>query len=114
MAKTLLVLLVIAAAAYFIYQEIGRPPTEEDQLVADIKGRYAVVVNKFTSAVGRSGMIGVDTTFDLDSVVAQIQKIRTELTDLRGRLTESRAIRKAEAFSVKVEHFCKTNNILRP
>lgn len=114
MAKTLLILIVIAAAAYFIYQEVGGAPTEEDRLVEDIKDRYAVVVNKFTSAVGRSGMLGVDTTFDLDSVVEQIKKIRTELEGLRDRLTESRAIRKADALSVKVEHFCKTNSILRP
>ncbi len=114
MAKALLVLLIIAAAGYFIYQQTGRAPTDEDLLVTDIKDRYAVVVNRFTSAVGRSGMIGIDTTFDLDSVVAQAQKIRSELADLRGRLTEDRAIRKAEALSVKVEHFCKTNNILRP
>lgn len=114
MAKALLILLIIAAAGYFIYQQTGRAPTDEDLLVTDIKDRYAVVVNRFTSAVGRSGMIGIDTTFDLDSVVAQAQKIRSELADLRGRLTEDRAIRKAEALSVKVEHFCKTNNILRP
>jgi len=114
MARVLLVLLIIAAAGYFIYQQTGRAPTDEDLLVEGLKERYAVVVNKFTSAVGRSGLLGVDTTFDLDSVVAQIQKIRSELADLRGRLTEARAIRKADAFSVKVEYFCKTNNILRP
>jgi hypothetical protein len=114
MARVLLVLLIIAAAGYFIYQQTGRAPTDEDLLVDGLKERYAVVVNKFTSAVGRSGMLGVDTTFDLDSVVEQIKKIRTELADLRGRLTEARAIRKADALIVKVEHFCKTNNILRP
>lgn len=114
MAKALLVLIVIAAAAYFVYQEVGLAPTEEDLLVEGIKDRYAVVVNKFTSAVGRSGMLGVDTTFDLDTVVEQVKKIRTELTDLRNSLSEARAIRKADALIVKVEHFCKTNNILGP
>ena len=114
MARVLLVLLIIAAAGYFIYQQTGRAPTDEDLLVDGLKERYAVAVNKFTSAVGRSGMLGVDTTFDLDDVVEQIKKVRTELADLRGRLTEARAIRKADALSVKVEYFCKTNNILRP
>ncbi len=114
MAKALLVLILVAAAAYFIYQQTGQAPTEEDLLVDGLKDRYAVVVNKFTSAVGRSGMLGVDTTFDLDTVVAQVLKIRSELTDLRERLTEARAIRKADALIVKVEHFCKTNNIIRP
>jgi hypothetical protein len=114
MARVLLVLLIIAAAGYFIYQQTGRAPTDEDLLVDGLKERYAVAVNKFTSAVGRSGMLGVDTTFDLDYVVEQIKKVRTELADLRGRLTEARAIRKADALSVKVEYFCKTNNILRP
>jgi hypothetical protein len=114
MAKTLLVLLLIAGAAFLIYRKVNITPSEDDQLVTDLKERYAVVVNKFTSAVGRSGMIGVDTSFDTETAVTQIQKIRRELADLRKRLTEAKAIRKADELSEKIEYFCKKNDILRP
>ena len=47
MGKTIVVLLLIAGAAYFVYQQVGRTPSEEEQLVRHLGDRYAVVVNKF-------------------------------------------------------------------
>jgi len=114
MAKTLIVLLLIAGAAYFIYHQVGRTPSEEEQLVTHLQERYAVVVNKFLSAAGRSGAIGMDTTFDSETAVVQIQKIRSELAQLRMRLTEETAIRKADGLAEKIEYFCKKNDITRP
>ena len=114
MGKRLVVLLLIAGAAYFVYQQIGRTRSEEEQLVTSLRERYAVVVNKFTSAVGRSGLIGMDTTFDTETAVTQIQKIRAELAELRRKLTEPKAIRSADALAEKIEAFCKKNEITRP
>jgi hypothetical protein len=114
MGKTLVVLLLIAGAGYFVYQQIGRTPSEEDMLVTHLSERYAVLVNKFTSAVGRSGMTSVDSTFDTDAVVTEIQKLRADLAGLSGKLTEARAIRKADELSERIEAFCKKNDITRP
>ena len=114
MGKTIVVLILIAAAGYFVYQQVGRTPSEEEQLVTHLRDRYTVVINKFTSAAGRSGLIGIDTTFDTEQAVNQMQKIRAELAELRRKLTEGKAIRKAEELSGKIETFCKKNEILRP
>ena len=114
MGKTLIVLLLIAGAGYFVYQQIGRTPSEEEMLVEHLNDRYAVLVNKFTGAAGRSGLINMDTSFDTESVVTQIQKVRTELAELQRKLTEERAIRKADKLSEKIEAFCKKNEIIRP
>ncbi len=112
MAKTLVILLLIAGAAYLIYQQVGRTPSEEEMLVKHLGERYAVVVNKFTSAAGRSGLIGMDTTGDTEAAVNELQKIRTELAGLRKKLTEEKAINKAAELSDKIEYFCKKNDIL--
>ncbi len=114
MAKALLVLLLIAGAAFFIYQQTNRTPSEEEEMVASIRDRYAVVVNKFLSAAGRSGAIGMDTTYDAETAVAQVLKLRAELDRLRKTLTEERAIGKADALAEKIEYFCKKNDIIRP
>jgi|GEM_PF-658891 len=114
MVRKLLAFVLIAGAAYFVYQRMNRPTTEEDQLVAHLGDRYAVLVNKFMSTEGRAGAIGMDTTFDLESVVIQVQKLRGELAELRRKLTEDRAIAKAGELSDKIEQFCKKNEILGP
>jgi hypothetical protein len=114
MAKRFLVLLLIAGAAYFIYQRTRHPPSEEEAKVASIKDRYAVVVNKFLSAAGRSGAIGMDTTLDSETAVTQILKVRANLAQLRKTLTEERAIQKADKLAEKIEYFCKKNDIIGP
>jgi predicted Zn-dependent peptidase len=114
MAKTLVVLLLIAGAGYFVYQRMNPATSEEDQLVSNLRDRYAVIVSKFASAAGRSGSLGMDTTYDSETVVVQIQKLRAELAELQRKLTEERATRKAAELSEKIEYFCKKNDIIRP
>ena len=114
MLKTLVVLLLIAGAAYFVYQQVGRTPSEEEMLVTHLRERYAVVLNKFLSAAGRAGMSSMDTTFDSETAVTQIQKIQSELAELQQKLTDARAIREAEKLSEKIKTFCKKNEIIRP
>ena len=114
MAKALLVLLLIVGAAFFIYKRTNQTPSEEEEMVVSIRDRYAVVVNKFLSAAGRAGAIGMDTTYDSETAVTQVLKLRAELAKLRETLTEERAIGKADALAEKIEYFCKKNDIIRP
>jgi hypothetical protein len=114
MAKTLLILILIAAAAFFIYRQSTVASSEEVQQVKDLQARFSTALNKFTSAVGRSGAIGIASTFDTESAVTQIQKIRTELADLRARLTEEAAISRADKLSEKIDNFCRKNDIISP
>jgi len=114
MAKTLVILLLIAGAGYFIYQRMNVTPSEEEQLVTHLRERFVIDLNKFTSAAGRAGMVGLDSTFDIETVITEIKKIRAELGQLRPRLTESKAIRQADELSEKIESFFKKNEILGP
>jgi len=114
MGKVIIVLILIAAAGYFIYQQVGRTPSEEEMLVSHLRERFGALVNKFTSVAGRSGLIGIDTTGDMEGVVNQILALRNELTELRAKLTEERAIQKANALAEKIDYFVKKNEIKRP
>lgn len=114
MLRALLVIILIAGVAYVVYQNLGRTPSDEELLVTSLRDRYAVVVNKFLSAAGRSGAIGMDTTFDSDTAVVQLQKLRADLAELRGTLTDARAIKRAGELAEKIENFCKKNDITRP
>jgi hypothetical protein len=114
MAKALLVLLLIAGAAFFIYKQTNRTDSEEMASIDSIQDRYVVVVGKFTSASGRAGLIGMDTTSDSDSAAVQVLKLRDELAQLRKTLTEEKAIGKAAALAEKIDNFCRKNDIILP
>lgn len=114
MRKVLIVLVLIAGAGYYLYHRTTVVSSEEVQLVQDLQARFSESLNRFTSAVGRSGAIGIATTFDTEETVVEIDKIRKELAELRGRLTEAEAIARADKLTEKIEYFCKQNNIRRP
>ena len=113
MARTLIVLLLIAGAGYFVYQRFNQPVSEEEQLVTHLRDRFVASLNKFTGAAGRAGMVGLDSS-DIETVITDIKKIRAELGELRPRLTDAKAIRKADALSEKIEYFFKKNEIIAP
>jgi hypothetical protein len=88
MAKALLVLLLIAGAAFFIYRQTNRTDSAEIATVDSFRDRFAVVVNRFMSATGRAGALGLETLADSESAVTQVLKLRDELAQLRKTLTE--------------------------
>ena len=114
MIRKLIVLALVAGAVYFVYQRINRPMTEEDRMVANLRDRYSSLVTKFTSAMGRAGNIGMDTTFDVESAVTRIKELRNDVNELRGSLTEERAIGKADELANKIDEFFKRNEIKGP
>lgn len=114
MRKALIVLVLIAGAAYFIHRQSQVASSEEVQLVRDLQARFSVALNQFTSAVGRSGTIGIDASYDTEASVTKIEKIRKELAELRERLTEPAAVKRADTLAEKIDFFCQKNNILLP
>ena len=114
MRKVLIVLVLIAGAGYYIYNRSQVAQSDEVFKVKNIQERFSLALNKFTSAAGRSGVIGIDTTFDTEATVKQIEDIRRDLAELRKRLTEPAAITRANKLAEKIEYFCKQNNIIRP
>jgi hypothetical protein len=112
MAKALLVLILIAGAAFFIYKQTNLTDSKEMAKVDSVRDRFVVAVGKFTSAAGRAGAIGMDTTFDTESAAVQVLKLRDDLAKLRTTLTEERAIGKAAALAEKIDNFCRKNDII--
>ncbi len=113
MGKAIVVLLLIAAAGYFIYDRLGQSPSPEMQQVKNLTKQYEGIVSAFSSAQSRAGLVG-DSIFDAGSAAARMVQVRNDLADLRRKLTEDKAIEKANALAEKVEAFCQKNGIQRP
>lgn len=112
MAKALIILLVAVAAGYFLYNYMNETHSEEEDLVAGVRARYVEAVNKFLKAARLGAGLGLDSSMDVEAASNEVLKARAELAALRKELTEEKAIRNAEELADKIEHFCRTNDII--
>ena len=108
MGKAVLIILLIAIAAFFIYKQTRQPLSDEELAVKAVEERFITASGKFmgTAAGGLAG--GLDAA---EAAVVEVQKVRNELTQLRKTLTEDKAIAKADALVAKVNEFCRKNDI---
>jgi len=108
MGKKLLVIILMAGAAYLIYRQTHRPATEQELAVKAVEERFLSASNKYIGAAAGGMAGGLD---EAESAVVQVQKVRLELARLRKTLTEERAIAKADQLQAKVDEFCRKNEI---
>jgi len=108
MGKAFLVILLIAIAAFFIYKQTRTPATGEELAVKAVEERFTAASNKFISAAGGGLAIGLE---EAESAMVQVQRARNELARLRKTLTEDKAIALADGLKIKVDEFCRKNDI---
>jgi len=107
MGKTVLVIIIIAAAGLVFYLQTRTPVSAEVLKVKAIEDAYTATVSRITGA-GGSGVQGLDVT---DAAVSQIQKLRADIKQLRAALTEEKALRRADELQAKIAEFCRKNDI---
>jgi hypothetical protein len=109
MGKAFLIILLIGVAAFFIYRQVKPPLSGEELKVKALEDLFISASGKLMGAGGGPGVEGLDTA---EAAAFQIQKVRANLADLRRLLTEDKAIRRAEDLKLKIDEFCRKNDIL--
>ncbi len=108
MGKAVLIILLIAVAAFVVYKQTHHPASDQELAVQAIEERFHTAQAKFMGSAGGGLAVGLDSA---EQAVVDVQKVRRELGKLRQTLTEEKAIARAEELSVKVEEFCRKNDI---
>ena len=108
MGKVILVILLIAIAAFFIYKQTHHPASDEELAVQAVDERFRAAQAKFMSAAGGGLTAGLDTA---EQAVIDVQKVRSELARLQKTLTEEKAVARAEELAAKIDEFCRKNDI---
>jgi len=109
MGKAILIIVLIVAA-FFIYRHYNTPPSPEEQKVIALDKVYSAAVAKFAGSTNSTG-IAMDLSTPAEGALAQIQKLRRDLADLKGTLAEPKALRRAEELQARIEEFCRKNDI---
>jgi hypothetical protein len=108
MGKAILIILLIAAAAFLIYRQTHPPLSAEEMLVRAVEDRFTAASSRFMGNAAGGLAVGLDSA---EAAVVEVQKTRSELARLRRTLTENKAIIRAEALKAKIDEFCRKNDI---
>jgi hypothetical protein len=108
MGKALLVILLIAIVAFFVYKQTHRPLSDEELAVKAVEERFAMAEAKFMGNAAGGLAAGLDSA---EQAVVDVQKVRRELDRLRETLTEAKAVARADELAAKVDTFCRNNDI---
>ena len=108
MGKAFLVILLIGAAAFFIYREVHHPASAEELKVKAIEEQFLTASSKLIGAGGGPTVVGLDV---VESAAAQVRRLRGDLAFLSRTLSEEKAIARAESLRLKIDEFCRKNDI---
>jgi AmiR/NasT family two-component response regulator len=108
MGKAVLIILLIAIAAFFIYKQTRPPVSDEELAVKAVEERFIAASSKFMGAASGGLAVGLDAA---EAAVVEVREVRNELARLRKTLTEDKAIARADALVAKVDEFCRKNDI---
>jgi len=104
--KKIIVLILIAVAAYFAYQEfIVKGQSDEVQQVQAIADDFRVARQKMGQAERAASVGGVDTTSDADDAMQAAGKLLEKLKALQEDLTEDKAIEMADNLAADLNAF---------
>lgn len=110
MMRVILVVVLIIAAAVLIYRHFQEPPSDEMGMVKALEARFDAAVARFAGN-GQAGILPEMSVEDSEEVAATVKKIRDEFRELKPTLTEAKVIARAEQLRVRIDEFCKTNDI---
>jgi hypothetical protein len=108
MGKAILVIILIAAAAFLIYRQTHPPASAEEMQIRAVQDRFTAASSRFMGNAAGGLAVGLDSA---EAAVVDVQKARGELDRLMKTLTEDKAIARAEALKAKIDEFCQKNDI---
>ncbi|MCU0237348.1 MAG: hypothetical protein MUC72_09730 [Acidobacteria bacterium] len=104
--KKILVLIIIAAAGYFAYQNfiVGKQSEETGQVRA-LAGDFAAIKQQLAQAERSAGATGMDTTSEANSAMGAAEALLKTLQELQGGLGEEEALQEAEELEAEIRAF---------
>ncbi len=104
--KKLLLLILVAAVGYFAYQKfvVGEGSQEQKQVQA-LTDEFAAIKQQMTQAERSAGATGMDMTSDVGSSLAAAEAVLKRLLELKGSLTEEKALTKTAELEREIRAF---------
>lgn len=110
--RAVVVIVLLALAAYFAYNQFVKPLSEEEQMIKDMDKQFNLATRQFIGGARMSGTISMDPGSSIEEAVAKIKEIRDLLRRKQGGLKEEKAVRRAADLEMRIAEFCRKNDIM--
>jgi len=109
--KKLLWIAAVAIIGYLIYTQFVTPLSDQAKEVKQLEKRFNEATGDYIRAVRTAGEIGLATVSDAEDAIKTIRKVKTELEDMKKRLEEDDAIKRADKLEAKIKEFYQKNDL---
>lgn len=110
--RILIWILVLAVIGFLAYNLFFKSLTDEEKQVKELETKFNTALSQFVRAVRTTAEIAMATTSDAEDAVRRVKQVKTDLEQLRKRLNEEAAIKRAQKLEEKIKEFYKKNELL--
>ena len=110
--RVLIWILVIAVIGFLAYNYFHSALSEEGKQVKEVEKKFNAAVEQYVRAVRTTAEIAMATLPDSDEAVRKVKNVKKELEELKKRLKEEDALKKAEKLEEKIREFYRKNELL--
>jgi hypothetical protein len=108
--KKLLILVLVVAAGYLAYQKFVKgEQSEETGMVQALADEFSDVKKQAGQAAQGAGLTAMDMTSSTDAANRMAEVLLDRLQELKGTLTEEKALQKADELEQEIRAFINRN-----
>ncbi len=111
MAKVLIIIVLIAAAAFLLYRGVDKQSSDEVRMVKAAESRFEMASAKYMRIGKTSGMLASSAVEESETAVNSLKQIKNEFDHLKSTLTDDKAVSRAARLSDRIEEFFFKNDI---
>jgi hypothetical protein len=106
MKRLLLLVLVVAGGIVGYSYFLNAPPASADELVmADLEHQFDSASQSMMQATRSTGVLGLDSTADIEAARMKVRRLESELQQLKPRLASDASRQRADRLEQKIRAF---------
>jgi C4-dicarboxylate-specific signal transduction histidine kinase len=109
--KKLVWLVIVGALAYLGYTQFIQPRTAEEAQVRHLEKEFQRATDRYIESMRQAGEPGIVILADPETAEKMVKDLRPKLQELMKKLTNEKAIDRAQKLESQIATFCERNQI---
>jgi tRNA G37 N-methylase TrmD len=109
--KYLVWIVILGLVGFLAYSYYWKAASKETTQVRDLEREFARDVDRYITSMRQAGEPGIVILADPETAIKKVQETRNRVTALLPKLTEKKAIARAQQLEERIRQFCRANQI---